>query len=127
MDKLILGTALVLSIIYLVPFVVYSLGSAVAGLRTPAGVSPKQFLISVFISKIGTALAFVLIFHFAYSAFAGQWLLYAGLWWVMFAIGEIGQAIGPNYGWKESVAGIISETIYLPLSAWLVDWLLGLN
>lgn len=45
----------------------------------------------------------------------------------MFVIGEVGQAIGPNYGWKEAVAGVISETVYLPLSAWLVDWLLGLR
>ncbi len=125
MEKVILGVVLVLAIIYVVPFLVYGLGSAVAGLQTPAGVSPKQFLVSVFVSKIGTALAFVLIFHFARSALAGQWLLYAFAWWLMFVIGEIGQAIGPNYGWKEAVAGVISESIYLPLSAWLVDWLLG--
>jgi hypothetical protein len=43
----------------------------------------------------------------------------------MFVFGEIGQSIGPNYSWKEAVAGVISETVYLPLSAWLVDWLIG--
>ncbi len=125
MEKVILSVVLVLAVIYVVPFLVYGVGSAVAGLQTPAGVSPRQFLVSVFVSKIGTALAFVLIFHFAHSAFAGQWLLYAFAWWLMFVIGEIGQAIGPNYGWKEAVAGAISETIYFPLSAWLIDWLLS--
>jgi hypothetical protein len=124
MENVMLSIVLVLAIIYLVPFLVYGLGSAVAGLRTPAGVSPKQFLISVLVSKIGTALAFVLIFYLARSALVGQWLLYAFVWWLMFVIGEIGQAIGPNYGWKEAVAGAISETLYLPLSAWLIDWLL---
>jgi hypothetical protein len=43
--------------------------------------------------------------------------LYALLWWLMFAIGEVGQAIGPNYSWMEAVGGIISESIYLPLAA----------
>jgi hypothetical protein len=45
----------------------------------------------------------------------------------MFIIGEIGQAISPNYSWKEALAGIISETIYLPLSALVTQWLIGLK
>lgn len=125
MQNVVLSFVLVLVVIYSVPFVVYGAGAALVGLHTPAGVSPRRFLLSVLISKVGTALAFVLIFYFARSALAGQWQLYALAWWLMFAIGEIGQAIGPNYGWKEAVAGVISETLYLPLSAWLVDWLLG--
>lgn len=124
MEKVILGIMLVLAIIYIVPFLVYGLGSVVAGLKTPAGVSPAQFLLSVLVIKTGTAIAFVLIFYVALGSLSGQWLLYAGIWWLMFVIGEIGQAIGPNYSWKEGIAGVISETIYLPLSAWLIDWLL---
>lgn len=127
MEKVILSLVLVLAIIYIVPFLVYGLASVVAGLKTPAGVSPAQFLISVLVSKIGTAIAFVLIFYFARSSLSGQWLLYAFAWWLMFVIDEIGQAIGPNYSWKEAIAGAISETIYLPLSAWLTDWLIGLK
>jgi len=96
MEKVILSIVLVLSIIYMVPFLVYGLGSVVAGLKTPAGVSPKQFLLSVLVSKIGTALAFVLIFYLARSVLSGQWLLYAFIWWLMFVIGEVSQAIGPN-------------------------------
>jgi hypothetical protein len=53
----------------------------------------------------------------------GQWVLYAGLWWLMFVIGEAGQAIGPDYSVQEAVAGAISETIYFPLSGLIVSWL----
>jgi len=45
----------------------------------------------------------------------------------MFVIGEVGQAIGPNYTWKEAIAGIISETVYLPLSAYVTNWQIGLK
>ena len=52
-------------------------------------------------------------------------MLYACLWWLMFIIGEIGQAIGPQYSWKEAVAGIISETVYWPVSALVTNRLIG--
>lgn len=123
MTKMILSILLVLAVIYIVPFVVYAIFSAVAGLKPPEG-SPLMFLLSVFVSKIGTAIAFVLIFYFARNSFSGHWLLYAFIWWLMFAIGEAGQAIGPNYSWKEALAGVISETIYLPFSAYVVNWLI---
>jgi hypothetical protein len=127
MEKVILGIVLVLAVIYIVPFLVYGLGSIVAGLKTPAGVSPAQFLLSVLVAKTGTPIAFVLIFYSARSSLSGQWLLYASIWWLMFVIGEIGQVIGHNYSWKEAVAGVISETVYLPLSACLIDWLIGVK
>lgn len=127
MEKVILSIALVLAVIYIVPFLVYGLGSVVAGLKTPENLSPGRFLISVLVTKTGTAIAFVLIFYFTRSSLSGQWLLYALLWWLMFILGEIGQTIGPNYSWKEAIAGMISETIYLPLSAFLTNWLVGLK
>lgn len=127
MAKVTLSIVLVLVIIYIVPLLVYGLASVVADLKPPEGASPAQFLISVLVSKIGTAIAFVLIFYFARSSLSGQWLLYAFVWWIMFVIGEIGQAIGPNYTLKEAIAGIISETVYLPLSAYLTNWLIGLK
>jgi hypothetical protein len=125
--NIILSIVLVLVVIYVVPFLVYGLGSAIAGLKPPEGASPARFLISVLVTKIGTAITFVLLFYFARSALSGQWLLYAFVWWLMFVIGEIGQTIGPNYSWKEAIAGIISETVYLPLSAYLTNWLIGLR
>lgn len=124
MTKILLSIILVLAVIYIVPFIVYGLSSTLIGAKMPEGVSPLMFLISVLISKIGTAIAFVLIFYFARNSFSGHWLLYAFIWWLMFAIGEVGQTIGPNYSWKEAVAGVISETIYLPISAYLVNWLI---
>jgi len=125
MTKVISSIVVVLVVIYIVPFLVYGLASAVAGLKPPEGASPAQFLLSVLVSKIGTAIAFGLIFYFARSSLGGQWFLYAFVWWLMFVFGEIGQAIGPNYTWKEAIAGVISETIYLPLAAYLTHWLIG--
>ena len=125
MAKEMLSIILVLTVIYVVPLLVYGLGSVIAGLTTPEGSSPAKFLLSVLITKIGTAIAFVLLFYFARDSLSGQWLLYAFIWWLMFLVGEIGQTIGPNYSWKEAIAGMISETIYLPISAYLTNWLIG--
>ena len=127
MGKTILSIVLTMAIIYIVPFLVYGVFSAVAGLKLPEDASPVQFLTSVFVSKVGTAIAFVLIFYFARSSLSGRWLLYAFIWWLMSVIGEVGQAIGPNYSWKEAIAGSISETIYFPLSAFVTNWLIGLK
>lgn len=127
MGKIILSIILTLVIIYVVPFLVYSIFSVVAGLKPPEDASPAQFLVSVLVSKIGTAIAFVWIFYIARNSLSGQWLLYAFIWWLSFAIGEIGQAIGPNYSWTEAIAGIISETVYFPLSAFVTNWLVGLK
>src|SRR5690606_9423327 len=113
--RLALATALAWALIFMVPIGVYGAFSAFTGLAIPGG-SPLAFLGGVAISKLGTALAFVLIFVLAREQLSGQWLLYCGLWWLMFAMGEIGQAIGPDYSWQEAAAGVFSETIYFPLS-----------
>ena len=123
MKNVALSVLLVLAIIFAVPFVIYAATSAVTGLETPGG-SSLVFLTGVLISKTGTALAFVLLFHVARDSLSGHWIQYAAIWWIMFAIGEVGQAIGPDYSWQEAVAGILSETIYFPLSAYLVDWMI---
>lgn len=123
MTNIILSIILVLAIIYIIPFIIYGIFSSVAGLKKPEG-SPLMFLLSVLVSKFGTAIAFVLIFYFARNAFGGNWILYACIWWLMYVIGEVGQAIGPNYSWKEAIVGIISETAYFPLSAYIVNWLI---
>ena len=125
MGRIILSILLTLVIIYIVPFLIYVIFSKMADLKPPEDVSPLQFLTGIFVSKVGTAIAFVLIFYFARNSFSGQWLLYAFLWWLMYTIGEVGQAIGPNYTWKEAIAGIISETVYFPLSAFVTNWLVG--
>jgi hypothetical protein len=127
MVKVMFTIIFVLAIIYIVPFLVYSVFTLITSLKPPKDASPAQFLTSVFVSKVGTAIAFVLIFYFARSSLTGQWPLYALIWWLMFAIGEIGQAIGAQYSWKEAVVGVISETIYLPLSAYVTDRLIGVG
>lgn len=124
MKEILLSILIVLVIIYVVPFIVYGAASVVTGLETPKGASPAMFLLGVLISKIGTAAAFVLIFYFAHDSLSNHWRLYAGLWWVMFALGEIGQTFGPDYSWTYATLGIISETIYLPPSAYLTNWLI---
>ncbi len=123
MTQIFMSIISVLAVNYIVPFILYAISSAIGWVKNPEG-SPILFLLSVFVSKIGTAIAFVLLFYFARSAFLDNWLLYAGLWWIMFVLGEIGQAIAPNYSWKEATIGIISETIYLPISAYIVFMLL---
>jgi hypothetical protein len=125
--RIALTVALVLVIIYTVPFLVYGLSSVVVDLRVPGDASPVLFLASVFVSKLGTALAFVLVFSFARDSLSGRWLLYALLWWAMFVVGEVGQAIGPEYTWEEAIAGMISETVYVPLAAYITSWLLGVE
>jgi hypothetical protein len=37
----------------------------------------------------------------------------------MFIAGEIGQAMGPGYTWREALAGGISATVYVPLAGWI--------
>ncbi len=120
MIKVIIGFITTFFIIYIVPIVVYGIFSNILGIKTPEGVSPFQFLISVFISKVGVAIAITLLFYFSKNIFYDKWLLYAFIWWLMFLFSEIGQAVGPNYSWAYAIAGIISEIIYLPLSVFIL-------
>jgi hypothetical protein len=125
MGTIFVSIILVLVIIYIVPFIIYGIASVVTKLEPPKGVSPKRFLVSVLISKIGTSICFVLLYYIAREAIASQFLPYAGIWLIMIILGEIGQAIGPNYSWKEAILGIISEIVYVPLSAYLIFRILG--
>lgn len=125
MGTIILAVGLVLAVIFVVPFVLYGLAASLFGLKTPATISPLRFLLGTLIGKIGTALAFVLIFSSARSSLSGQWPFYAAMWWIMFVAGEAEQAVGrESYSWKEALVGIVSEGVYLPLSAYLTQWLL---
>jgi hypothetical protein len=125
MARLLTAVLAVFVVIFAVPVVVYGAVQSVTGLPIPGGASPLVFLAGVAVSKAGTALAFCLIFRLARDALAGRWLLYAFLWWLMFAFGEVGQAIGPGYSWTEALAGIVSEAVYLPVSAFIVRRLLA--
>jgi hypothetical protein len=106
-------------------FPVYGIFSAVGAIELPQGGSPTQFFFSVLVMKIGVALGFVLLFVLAAPTIAGRWWLYAVVWWLMYAIVEVGQAIGPGYSAAEAVAGVISEAIYFPLSSVVVARIMG--
>jgi hypothetical protein len=123
MARLFLAFLAVLAIIYLVPIIVYGAFQSMIGAEMPKGVSPLAFLTGVLVEKVGAAIAFCAIFYLARDHFASQWLLYAAIWWAMFAFGELGQLIGPNYSWKEALAGVISEAVYFPASAYVASLL----
>jgi hypothetical protein len=46
---------------------------------------------------------------------------------LIFVIGEIGQAIGFSYSSQKAVAGIVSETLYFPVAAFVTNRLVGRN
>lgn len=127
MGKIVLCVLLTLVILLAAPFLVYGTLAAITGLQPPDEGSPIDFMLSVLVSKLGHALAFVLIFYLARTSLSGQWLLYALAWWLMFVLGEVGQAIMPNYSAQMAAGGIISETIYFPLSAFLTNRLIGVK
>jgi len=120
MSRIVLGILSTTAIIYIIPFIIYAIFSAVFNFKPPEGISPVKFLLSILISKIGTAIMLSFIYYYAKSIFQSKWLLFAIIIWVMFILGEVGQAVGPNYSWKEAIAGIISETIYIPLSIFIL-------
>jgi hypothetical protein len=100
-------------IMFLVPLPIHA-----PFVEMPEPASPGTFMLGVVVQKIGTALGFVLLAWLAREALRGRWLAYALCWWLMFAIVEIGQAImDPDWTWAMSVAGIISEAVYCPLSS----------
>jgi Na+/H+ antiporter NhaD/arsenite permease-like protein len=118
----VLSFVLTLVIIFVVPVLIYSIFVKFAGLKEPD--KKLSFMISVLVQKMGTVLGFVLIYSLGRDSFDGSWLTYGLVWATMFAIVEIGQAIGPDYSKKEAVAGIISEFIYFPISAFVISQLL---
>ena len=114
-----------LVIMYVVPLPVYALMSGIGLVEIPDEGTPGQFMISILVVKIGVALGFVLLLRFASGVFATRWLLYGAIWWLMFAIVEIGQAIGPNYSVGDALGGVIAEAVYFPLSSWATVRLLS--
>ena len=103
--------------IFAVPLVVYGVMATKGVLKAPEHVSPVHFLGGIAISKLGTALTFVLIFQWTLPLFVERLWMYAALWVLMFAMDEIGQVISGNQSWQEALAGVISESIYFPMAA----------
>lgn len=124
MTRLLIAAVAVFAIIFSVPIVTYGFFQTYGGAAMPEGARPAVFLSGVAVSKAGTAIAFTGIYALARSAAADRWLHYSALWWLMFVMGEIGQALGSGYSWPNAVAGIVSESIYLPLAAFLLHRIL---
>lgn len=122
--KVLLNILLVFIIMNLGTFIVYGGTSAIFGLQPPNDGPPAQFMISVLLVKVGMALGFVLLFVLARGFWVGSWLTYAFIWWVMYSIVEIGQAVAPNYSALDAGAGIVAEAVYFPLSAFITARLL---
>ena len=116
--RIVAAVALTFTIMFVVPLPIYSALAALTGLQLPTSGSPLQFMLSVVVIKLGVSLAFVLLFLLARPVWATRWATYALVWWVMFALIEIGQAITPDYPWLAAIGGIISEAVYFPLSSW---------
>lgn len=117
-----LAGIIVFIIIFLVPIGVYGLFSKFYGLKEPD--KKKSFFAGIVIQKLGTTIGFVALAMLVGSTFNQNWLQYGFIWFIMFAITEIGQSIMSNYTKKEMAAGIISEAMYFPLAAWVVQVLL---
>ena len=112
-------------VLFVVPMLVYGITAASLGLKTPGAGSPTRFLLGVAVAKLGTAVVFVALFRLSQPVFAERWVLYAFLWFVMFAGDEGGQVLSGTQSKMEAAAGIISEAIYFPTAAFLVRILLG--
>jgi hypothetical protein len=123
--RLIGAVVATLAIMFVVPLPVYAGFEALGAVAVPQDGSPAQFVLSVLVMKIGVALGFVFLFILARPMFKERWWLYAGTWWLMYAVVEVGQAIGPGYTAAEAVAGVIAEAVYFPLSTVAVAGILG--
>jgi hypothetical protein len=119
--------AAVLAIIFVVPFAIYGVGSALHLIDVPQEASPQRFLLGVLLTKLGTAGAFVLILHLGASAFAGRALLYSLIWFAMFAASEIGDAFSGRSSRQESLLGVMSEALYAPAAALAAYAILGIS
>ena len=117
MPKLLLAMLATLAIMYVVPLPIYGGLSLVTDIQPPSPDSPGLFMLSVLVVKVGTAIGFVLLFYLARNRWLEDWKIYACVWWAMFTIMELGQAIVPGYTWLDAFGGIAAEAIYFPLSA----------
>ena len=114
-----------LAIIYVVPLIVYGVAGSLGGLELPKGAAPGSFLLGILVTKLGTAVAFVLLFQLIDASLAGRWWPYGLIWFGMFAASEVGDAISGRSTWPEAALGIISEAIYAPASAFAVQKIVG--
>jgi hypothetical protein len=114
-----------LFIIFITPMVVYGLLSPILKIKEPD--KKLKFFLGVLIEKVGTTIGFVAFFYLARDVFVDKWIAYALIWFLMYAITEIGQIYTNDYSKKEAVAGIISEAIYFPAAAFILTLLINIK
>ncbi len=84
-------------------------------------------MLGILVTKLGTAIAFVLLLQLTATVWVDRWLLYGLIWFGMFAASEVGDAISGRSTWREAWLGILSEAIYAPASAYAAYSLLGVS
>lgn len=57
------------------------------------------------VTKLGTAIAFVTLFVLCRNELRGHWILYASIWFFMFAISEVGDVVRTGYSVHRGGAG----------------------
>ena len=72
-------------------------------------------------------MAFVLLLWLSRDYWVGDWLVYALIWFAMFAASEAGEAISGRQGWREALLGMVSEGIYAPAAAYAAFRILGIT
>lgn len=89
-----------------------------------AAQGPFGLLPGLALTRLGTALAFVgLWLMVRYDQVERIWT-FVFFWWLMLALYEVGQALGPTYGWTDALGGILAASIGLPLAGMVVSRLL---
>jgi hypothetical protein len=124
MIEILIGVLIVFGIIFIIPFILYGIFSAFKIIETPKQDNAKNFMYNIIVTKIGTSLLFVLLFYYINLYLPDFWLIYGMIWVISAAIGELGDTFKPNYTFKEAIIGIMSELIYFPLSAVILDFIL---
>ena len=85
---------------------------------------PFGLLPGLALTRLGMALAFVgLWLMVRYDQVERIWT-FVLFWWVMLALYEVGQAVGPSCGWSDAVSGIVAASVGLPLAGLVVSRLL---
>ncbi len=114
---------LTLLIVFVVPIFVYGIFVKLFQIAEPD--KKLKFFLGVLMEKIGTSFGFVTLFYLGKDFFVGNWLIYGMVWFIMFAITEVGQVYRTGSSKKEALAGIISEATYFPLAAYVISVLIG--
>lgn len=80
------------------------------------GQSALSLAPSLAVTRFGMALAFVgLWLMVRYDQVERIWT-FVFFWWVMLALYEVGQALGPTYDLADAVTGIAAASVALPLA-----------